>query len=234
MRPSHLSTGPKRQQQPTLQDTCVSSFGGSSRLKLVRFYPPVPAPVHHLPTLLLHSYTHTPSRSRTMSLSGIFSALSMKKGKSRRKKGQDTSSGEDASPSHSPAPSEREGKQQKRKGGAKSSLFGSSSSAKQQQQPQQQKQQESAGSSTGGRVEVPPDRAERTPWGKVTAKKDAGAKKGKKGTGYDRMRFYLDRSSALRSLRAFIGSPGRVTLVCVERTRLVHELLDCGRLTLAI
>lgn len=155
-----------------------------------------------------------------MSLSGIFSALSMKKGKSRRKKGQDTSSGEDASPSHSPAPSEREGKQ-KSKGGAKSSIFGSSSA---KQQPQQQ--QESVGFSTGGRVEVPPDRAERTPWGKAAAKKDAGTKKGKKGTGYDRMRFYLDRSSALRSLRAFIGSPGRVTLFCAERTRLVLELLE--------
>jgi hypothetical protein len=116
-----------------------------------------------------------------MSLSGILSILSIKKGKSRRKKGQDTSSGEeDASPSpERPAPSEKDGKQSK---GANRSIFGSSSSSS--------AKQESAGSSTGGRVEVPPDRPERTAWGR-TAKKDAGvAKKGKKGTGYGRIAIF--------------------------------------------
>ncbi|KAJ9131334.1 hypothetical protein NKR19_g9573, partial [Coniochaeta hoffmannii] len=105
-----------------------------------------------------------------MSLSGIFSALSLKKGKSRRKKGQDTSSSgeEDASSEQSSTLAGRDSKKLK---GSKSSIFGISA------------KQESAGQSHQGRVPVPPDRSERTAWG--TAKKDAGTKKAaKQGTGY--------------------------------------------------
>lgn len=104
-----------------------------------------------------------------MSLSGIFSALSLKKGKSRRKKGQDTSSSgeEDASPG--PAVSDRGSASKQAKGGR--SIFGSSA------------KQESAGQSQG-RVEVPPDRPEKSAWGKP-AKQEAGVKKAaKKGPGY--------------------------------------------------
>jgi hypothetical protein len=101
-----------------------------------------------------------------MSLSGILSILSIKKGKARRKKGQkdNTTSSDEDGPSLPDKDDKREAKGSR-------SVFGSSA------------KQESAG--PGRSVEVPPSRPdEKTPWGKK-AKKDAVTKKGvKKGTEY--------------------------------------------------
>jgi hypothetical protein len=115
-----------------------------------------------------------------MSLSGILSVLSIKKGtnKSRRKKsGGDhntsSSDGEDASPEGSGAVTGNKPNKE-RKG-----LFGSSSAGKQKEK--QESTAAAAGSSSGAPLD------DRIPWGKKPGKgdgKDGGPKKGKKGAGY--------------------------------------------------